>query len=158
MHVSFLIFNVSMWFRCDVKFGKFGGVWGSELKLSCALGSFPRVIIGWLMGTMRWISAIWRETYLFFSLGIRGFTTRKDPSPAKSVDEIHSLLNWKHVPLVTGKAITRVIWTIFLLDLFFNPVKAEFELRRGGLAPTRLVVWNLGIWVAEVGWKVPQRS
>ena len=28
MHGSFVIFNVSMWFWCDGKFGKFEGVWG----------------------------------------------------------------------------------------------------------------------------------
>ena len=33
MHRSFAIFNVSMWFWCDEKFGKFGEVWRSEHSL-----------------------------------------------------------------------------------------------------------------------------
>ena len=30
MYESFVIFNISMWFRCDGKFGKFGGVGGTK--------------------------------------------------------------------------------------------------------------------------------
>ena len=35
MHRSLAIFNVSMWFRCDGKFRKFGGVWGSKHTPCC---------------------------------------------------------------------------------------------------------------------------